>query len=489
MRKKTCILLVLISLMACDLGGPMLPTKSEIINAAEGAGAANVEIISYMYAKESWDHPTINTNGGEKRTRDNYITNIEVRVRYTASHDSNISSITVENAIKQLFIDNNFSSNEVTVFANSTSLLQSPEDIKTYALPVHQSIIEAVQNFGATSITIAAYTVNGNNVNTTGAAASSDASIVIRVNYSYNGLGTVIPSQAAVILAIRNLFINFTNVTASVSPAAMFPLPAHSSVIALVVEQNANNVKIIEYKAGDEDIGEFYYGSKQSNTQIKISITYDIGANVTLVEQAVRGLFQHFTNVVISTMLAPPTREEIINELNKEGAASVNIISYTIAGSNYNAGLRAINTAIYLNVNYTTENTSSNGQTAVRNLFNGFTNANIYVGNNIPINLPTQAQILNAVYGTDYDIGTADINAFTVNGTNANTLSFANSSDNIIIRVRASTWISTGFNWGQGYYQVIGNNSVEANNARGRVKQLFIDIGFSHANNISIIFE
>jgi len=493
MRKKICILLVFIGLMACDLDGPLLPTKNEIIKAAERAGATNVDVISYIYAKEIWDHPTINTDGGDRRTKGNYITNIEVRVIYTASQGSSLSNTDVVNAIKQLFIDNNFSSDEVTVFANPRNLSQLPEDTETYPLPTYQSITEAVQNFGATSITIAAYTVNGNTVNTSGTMARSNAPIIIRVNYSYNGLGTVIPSQSAVILAIRDLFTDFTNVTASVSPAAMFPLPAHSSVIALAMEQNANNVRIIEYKAGNEDIGEFYYGSIQSNILIKISITYDVGANVTLVEQAVRGLFQHFTDVAISTMLAPPTREQIISELNKEGAASVNIITYTIAGSNASAGLRAINVAILLNVNYTTEDTSSNGPTAVRNLFQGFTNANIYVGNNIPITLPTQAQIKNAIFGNNYDISTADINTFTVNGINANTLSFASSSDNIIIRVRASTWIFTGFttgiNWGQGYYQVIGNNSIEANNARGRVKQLFIDTGFSHSNNISIIFE
>jgi len=372
---------------------------------------------------------------------------------------------------------------------NSTDFSQPSEDIETYTLPTHQSITEAVQNFGATSINIAVYTVNGNNVSAAGATAGNNAPIVIHVNYSYNGLGTVIPSQAAVILAIRSLFTDFSNVTVGVNPAAMFPLPSHSSVIALAMEQNANNARIIEYTAGNEVIGEYFYGSRQSNTPIKISITFDVGANVVLVEQAVRGLFQHFTNVVISTMLVPPTREKIISELNKEGASSVNIITYTIAGSNYSAGLRAINVAIHLNVNYTTEDTGSNGQTAVRSLFKGFTNANIFVGNNIPINLPTQTQIINAIYGSDYDISTADINTFTVNGINASTLNFAGSSDNIIIRIHATKYISTGFNWGQGYYQVVGNNSVEANNAKSRVKQLFVDTGFSHANNVNIIFE
>ena len=367
---------------------------------------------------------------------------------------------------------------------------QQPEEIETYTLPAHQIIIETVQDFGATSVTISAYTANGNNVAVAGATVLANAAIVVRVNYSYNGLGTVVSSQAAVTIAIRNLFTGFTNLTTSVSPAAMFPLPPHSIVIAAASEQGANNARILEYTASNEVIGEFFYGSIQSNAPIRISVTYDVEANVTFVEQAVRGLFQHFTNVTISTMLAPPTREKIISELNKAGATSVNIVTYTIAGSNASEDFRAINVAICLEVYYTTLSESSNGKEVVRNLFTGFTNTKIFVGNNIPIDLPTQTQLLNAVYG-NYEIYPANINTYTVNGINASTLSSAISSDNIIIKIRASIWISTGWSGGWdliGYYQVIGNNSVIANNARDRVIQLFIDMGFN-PDKISIIFE
>jgi hypothetical protein len=364
-----------------------------------------------------------------------------------------------------------------------------PQPEETYALPSRQNIIEAVQNFGATSVTIATYTVNGNNVTTDGATTSSNAAIVIRVNYSYNGLGIVIPSQAAVTLAIRELFIGFTNVTASVSPTAMYPLPSHSFIIETAGEQGANNTTILEYTADGEAIGEFFYGSRQSSTPIRISITYDVGANVTLVGQAVRGLFQHFTNVSIITTLAPPTREEIINALNKEGAISVNIISYTIAGNNASGGLRALNVAIYLEVvYYTTSTTNFNGKTVVGNLFTGFTNTNIYVGNDIPIDLPTQPEIINIIDNDTYYFYNVTINTYTVNGINATTLDSALGNDNIIIRVRAQTWVSTGLDWNKGYWQVVSNNSNESIAAKARVIKLFVDRGFN-PNKVSINFE
>ena len=474
------LLLVSFCFMACDMeSGRLLPTRNEIIRAAERAGATNVVVNSYMYARRSWEHPSINTNGGYRGTD---IWNVQVRVTFSGA----VSNTTVESAIRQLFINNDFSSNQITVFANTTSLPQQP-GVETYTLPAHQTIIDAVQNFGATSVAIAIYTSNGNNVPVAGTTVPRNAAIVIRVSYSYNGLGTVVPSQAAVTLAIRNLFADFSNVTASVSPTTMFPLPSHSSVIAIASEQGANNAKILEYMAGNVVIGEFYYGSRQGDTPIRISVAHDVGANVTLVGQAVRGLFQHFTDVTISIMLAPPTRKEIINTLNEAGATSVNIIVYTVAGSNFSEGFRAINVPIRLEVNYTTLSASSNGKAAVRNLFADFTNANVFVGNNIPIALPTQTQILNAVRGNS-DIGMADINAYTVNGINAFTLNFATSSDEIIIRMRAYTWVSTGFGWGQGFWQVVGNNSITANSARDRVTQLFIGIGFNLADT-NVVFE
>ena len=482
MRIKSFIFFVSLCFISCDLeSGRLLPTKSEIINAAKKTGATNVVVNSYMYANRSWDNPSINTDGGFKSAD---ATNIQVRVSYSGT----VSNTAVETAIRQLFTKNNFSSNEITVFTNTTNLPQQPEETETYTLPAHQIIIEEVQSFGATSVTITAYTAGGSNVAAAGGTALSNTAIVIRVNYSYNGLGIVIPSQAAVILAIRDLFTGFTNVTASVSPTAMFPLPSHSSVIEVAGTQGANNTRILEYTASSEVIGEFYYGSRQSNTPIIISVTYDVGVNVILVEQAIRGLFQHFTNVTISTMLMPPTREEIISELINAGATSVNIITYTIAGSNASDSFRAINTTIHLEVNYTTLSTISNGQTAVKNLFAGFTNANISVYNNIPIGLPTQTEVMNAVYGDNYDVGIANINTYTVNGINASTLSSAISSDAIIIRIRAETYVSTGFGWGLGYWQVIGNNSAIANSARSRIIQLFTSSGFNPVN-ISIIFE
>jgi len=481
MRIKLLVFLILLCLISCNLDNGLLPTKSEIIKAAEAAGATNVVINSYMYADGRWENPSISTSGGFKIDYDRYV---QVRVSYAGS----VSNTAVETAIRQLFINNNFGSSYISVFANTTSLPQQPE-IETYTLPSHQIITETVQEFGATSITIAAYTASGNNVAAAGGAARSNAAIVIRVNYSYNGLGIVIPSQAAVTLAIRNLFSDFTNVTASVSPTAIFLLPSHSSVITAADDQGATNVRILEYTANNEVIGEFFYGSRQSNTPIRISITYDIGANIILVQQAVRGLFQHFTDVVISTMLNPPTPEEIINALNNAGAGYVNIVSYTIAGSNFSAELRAINTAIQLVVYYNILSTSSNGQTAVRNLFTGFTNANIFVGNNIPILLPSESQIINAVNSVT-DIDLVNINTYTVNNINASSLSYVSSSDDIVIRIRASRWVFTHWSggWPQGYYQAIANNSIAANTARNRVIQLFFSMGFN-PTIISIIFE
>jgi hypothetical protein len=478
MKVMLLILLFSVCFTACDFEGYSLPTKGEIIKAAQKAGATNVVVTSYMYSNQWGAYPSINTDGGFKNKD---IRNVLVRITYSGT----VANTAVEKAIRQLFINNNFSSSDNTVYANTTDIPQPPAE-ETYALPSRQTITEAVQNFGATSVTIAAYTVSGNNVTTDGATARSNAAIVIRVNYSYNGLGTVIPSQAAVILAIRELFTGFTNVTASVSPTAMYPLPSHSFIIEAAGEQGANNTKIIEYTANSEVIGEFLYGSRQSNTPIRISITYDVGANVTLVGQAVRGLFQHFTNVTIITMLAPPTREEIENELIKEGATSVNLISYTIAGSNASVGLRATNVAIHLEVYYTTSSASSNGIVAVKNLFYGFTNTNIYVGNDIPINLPTQYAIANVIYTNEIEI--VSINTYTVNGVNGSILNNAISNDNIIIRARAEVWVYTGPNWNSGYWRAINNNSDLAIAARARVIQLFNSMGFN-PNKISVTFE
>jgi len=312
MKIKLLILLVPLYFIACELDNtPHLPTKTEIIKAAEGAGATNVVINSYKYAEKSWDNPTINTDGGKKSHN---IYNIEVRVIY----DSDVSNTVVENAIIKLFTNNNFYNSDVTVYANSTNLPQQPNNIEMLELPSHQIIKETVENFGEISVTIATYTSSGNNVAIAGGSARSNAAIVIRVNYSYNGLGMVIPSQSAVTLAIRNLFTGFTNITASVNPTVLFPLPSHSNIIAIVNEQGASNIKILEYTAGNETIGEFYYGSKPSNTQIKISISFDAGVNVTLVLQAVRGLFQHFTNVtIITTTIKLPIHEEIKNRINQ----------------------------------------------------------------------------------------------------------------------------------------------------------------------------
>jgi len=297
MKTKLLIFLVPLFFIACELDNtPVLPTKSQIIKAAERAGATNVVVNSYKYSDDIWNNPTINTDGGKKSYK---IYNVEVRIIY----DGNVSNTIVENAIIKLFTNNNFYYSDVTIYANKTTLSQQPSNFETLDLPSHQNIRETVENFGAISVTIATYTSSGSNVAAAGGTASSNAAIVIRVNYSYNGLGVVIPSQAAVTLAIRNLFTGFTNVTASVNPTVLFPLPSHASIIAIAGEQGAANIKIIEYTAGNENIGEFYYGSKSNNTQIKISISFDAGANVTLIVQAVRGLFQHFTNVSITTKL------------------------------------------------------------------------------------------------------------------------------------------------------------------------------------------
>jgi hypothetical protein len=397
-------------------------------------------------------------NGNDDSEKENVIETVQVTFFNTSSYkaivhrDSFYGPIVteVDTISRTSTISIAANNNDITVFSIYFIIypMQHPE-VETLTLPAHQIIIEAVQNFGATSVSIAAYTASGNNVVAAGGTARSNAAIVIRVNYSFNGSGMVVPSQAAVTLAIRNLFTGFTNVTASVSPTALFPLPSHASIISIAGSQGTNNLTILGYTANNETIGEYFYGSMPSNTQIRISITYDVGANVTLVEQAVRGLFQHFSSVTIITMFSPPTPEEIINALNNAGAEYVNIVSYTIAGANASAGLRAINVAIQIVVYYTTLSDSSNGQTAVRNLFTGFTNANIFVGNNIPILLPSESQIINAVEGNSECI--ANIRTYTVNGISASTLSSALSRDEIIVRIRAETWVSTGFGWGQGY--------------------------------------
>jgi len=105
MRVKLLILLVPIFLIACDLDNKfLLPTKSEIIKAAEKTGATNVIVNSYMYSDQMWGNPSINTDGGFKSTN---IYNIQVRVTY----DGAVSNTVVENGIKQLFIKNKFYSN------------------------------------------------------------------------------------------------------------------------------------------------------------------------------------------------------------------------------------------------------------------------------------------------------------------------------------------------------------------------------------------
>ena len=476
-------LILTVCFFSCDLENEkLLPTKSEIIKAVENTGASNVIVNSYMYADNSFNRPSINTNGGIKGTN---IYNIEVRVTFSGS----ISNTTVENAIKQLFINNDFSSSDITVYASLSSLPQQPDNIETLTLPTHQNIIDAVEEFSATNVTITTYTSSGNTVSTEGGTARSNSAIVIRVNYSFNGLGTVIPSQAAVTLSIRNLFTGFTSLTASVTPTALYPMPSHSSLISIASQQGANNIKILEYTANNEVIDEFYYGSKPNTTLIKISITFDLGANVTSIGQSVRGLFQHFTDVTISTMLTPPTREEITNALTECGATSVDIVTYTIGGSTSNTGYKAINVAIRLIVNYSTLYEISNGQIAVKNLFTGFTNATIFVGNDLPYSLPTQSQVLSSIHGNTNDFRSANINTYTVNGIEASSLSFATSIDTIIIRIRATTWVSTGLGWDLGYVQIISDTADVAINAKNRVRQLFINNGFNHANNISIIFE
>jgi len=405
-----------------------LPTRSDIIKAAEAVGASNVEIISYQIANDSTGNSGgITTNGGIQpnwwkpnvitwKNGNFFPTLTGVKVVYNETNKMH-SNWTVKKAIQQLFENSGFTDTWYpTPFVVETT---TDNCYRLIPLPTHADIINTVEQLGASNVNIDLYFVysvdfwapppfyiSGNSIiqyfmhkvpsdsnfyAAQGNIASPTRTLVL--SYSHPGLGIVI-TNSDVVNTVRKQFkqygfevndIEYTRISVTGTLlSASFPLPSYSQVKAAAEQAGANDVQINLYKANNIDVIPLNEGTRLAEIPIIIEINYD-GPVISNVNKNVNALFANFNTVYIgnnTTVTIPlPSRRDIWL-----AASSLSILFlsssveepriYTVESLDANGRLYAvwdtrIKVVMYGNSSYNTIIEADNAKQAIIKFFNG----------------------------------------------------------------------------------------------------------------------
>ena len=263
-----------------------LPTHSEIINRAQGAGATNV-IITYYTAGGVAVSNSVNPGSVSSDTI------INLRITYTNTSDSNTRFRMGWAIVGLLFENEGFLNN-----SNTFDFIEVGNAIGTARLPTRDEIINAVVLVGGANALIYTYTAGGGHVS--GGLAQLDTGIVIRLAYA-NLSGFA--SEAIVRNSVTDLFREFTGtkdiITIAIG-AERAPIPTWREIIRTVEVENGRNINILTYKIGDINISNILESGNSTfaDNGIELFIIFDrTGSNPTndVIVNAVSLLFQYYT--------------------------------------------------------------------------------------------------------------------------------------------------------------------------------------------------
>jgi len=330
-----------------------LPTHSDIIQAAEAVGAANVQIISYQIANGATEKSAggYTTSGGfqpswwredQKWCSDSYIpTLIGVKIVYDETNKM-YKGMSVASVIYQIFKNAGF---EDARYGSGIMVVEAITDSRwrLIPLPTHADIINAVEQLGAGKIVINLYTVATVDfwnpppitlswytltrmhivpVNSSYNAVQGDVAHttprILRLSYEHPGLGSIITNND-VENTIRQLFIQFgfesvDVITTGTKVSSDFPLPSYNQIMQAAEQAGVSNVVVSLYKADNIDVIPMNEGRRLTDMPIVVQINYN-GAVKTAVNTNVKALFANFTNAYIGNNAVPtiplPTKSNI----------------------------------------------------------------------------------------------------------------------------------------------------------------------------------
>jgi len=412
-----------------------LPTRSDIIQAAESVGATNVQVISYQIANGATEKSVggFTTSGGikpswwredQKWCSSSFIpTLIGVKVVYDET-DKMYPSMSVRGAIYQIFKNAGFE--DAAYGASGIMEVETITDNRwrLIPLPTHADIINAVEQLGANNIKINLYTAAtvdfwspppitlswytltrmhivpaDSSYNAVKGDVAHTTPRILRLSYEHPGLGSIITNND-VQNTIRQLFIQFGFESVDVETTGTlvssdFPLPSYSQIKQAAENAGADNVVVSLYKANNVDVIPMNEGRRLTDMPIVVEVNYD-GVVKAEVNTNIKALFANFTNAYIGNSAAPtiplPTGSNIRNaalgvlyfsasltyepNVYTANGAAISIIS--------NPGNAVWNAAIRIVMNGDGTNSAATAANAVENikkLFNlrGFFNLNITV--------------------------------------------------------------------------------------------------------------
>jgi len=342
-----------------------LPTRSTIIQTAEAVGATNVQIISYQRATGTAQNADgVTTNGGYQPSwwradvttwmSGNFMPRLTgVSVVYDET-DRMHPNMSVRGAIRQLFRNAGFTD---IWFPGPFEVETTTDDRRRIRpLPTHASIINAVEQLGASNVRIIRYlawntdmwgpppiTFPGDPITVWGMRiVPADRSFNARqgnpgllwLSYDHPGLGSIV-TNSDVVRTIRELFAQYgfegINVQATGTQiSATFPLPSFSQIMQAAEQAGASNVQVSTYIANNENVVPLNEGSRLADIPIVVEIHYD-GPAIPAVATNVRALFANFNNAHIgnnsTAIILLPTGSDIRN-----AALNVFFFSASITG-------------------------------------------------------------------------------------------------------------------------------------------------------------
>jgi len=347
------ILLIAIVVCSCDLNNEIppptlpptvygwLPTRDDIIKAAEAVGAANVQIISYQVATGTSEYDRgVNTDGGYQPSwwqpnvttwmSGNYFPTLTgVKVVYDET-DNMHPNFSVRKAIEQLFENAGFTD----IWYPTPFVVETTTDSRwrLIPLPTHAGIINEVEQLGAGNVKIYLYLVFSvdiwspppisvpplifqnchsvppdSNFNGIQGNVGHTNPRMLRLSYEHPGLGSIITNND-VEEKIRELFINYgfesiDVVTTGTQISAGFPLPSFYQIRQAAEQAGAGNVQVSTYIANNVNVIPLNEGSRLAGIPIIVEITYD-GTALLQVDTNVKALFANFNNVHIGNNTA-----------------------------------------------------------------------------------------------------------------------------------------------------------------------------------------
>jgi hypothetical protein len=409
-----------------------LPTRNDIIQTAEAVGATNVQITTYSRASGTSQNAVwVITSGGYQPTwwrqdrrwsSSNYFPTLKnVHILYDET-DNMHPDWSVRRAIHQLFRNAGFY-DAISGFSPFEVGTTTDNRFRLIPLPTHASIINAIEQLGASNVKINSYVVY--DMETWSLPSSERSGINWRIvpvdrginatqgvgskwlviSYEHHGLGSIITDNE-VQNTIRELFRQygfevvdyyFDIRATGTLVSASFPLPSYNQIRQAAEQAGANNVQVSIYIANNINVIPMNEGSRLANTPVVVEIKYD-GPAIPVVNTNIRALFANFNNAHIgnnATVTIPlPTRSNI-----HQAALSVLYFSatiteqpriYTVNGVQVsdiaNPGSAAWNAFIRIVYDGNGTNTATNAANAVNAiewLFNsrGFFNLDIWVSN------------------------------------------------------------------------------------------------------------